>query len=301
MIVADSEGFSPGKPGFKMVVASDGTLCGSIGGGIMEYNLVEKAREILSKEKYIPTLEIQIHNPEADSDNSGMICGGRQTIILFPCKTENKVIVEDIVHSIENNKPGKLIVKKSNVYFSSELMRGKEMIFKQSPKTEWVYEENLGIKNTAYIIGGGHVGLAMSKVLALLDFYTVVIDDRSDVSTIKENIYANEIVTLPFDKIREFIPGGDNNYVIIMTPSHRGDETSLKQVIDKKLAYIGMMGSNRKVNEVFNNLKNRGYSEDELTKVHAPIGLQINSNTPEEIAISVASEIIRVKNSVGKN
>ena len=296
MIVVDSEGFSPGKPGFKMVATGDGTLCGSIGGGIMEYNLVEKARDMLSKKNYIPALEIQIHNPEADSDTSGMICGGKQTIILFPFKPEHKIIVEDIIHSIENNKPGKFIVTECNLSLSQELIIGKEMTFKQSSKTEWVYEENLGIRNTAYIMGGGHVGLAMSKVLALLNFYVVVIDDRTDVSTLKENIYADEIVTLPFDEINEYIPEGENNYVIIMTPSHRGDEISLKQVIKKNLTYIGMMGSSRKVKEVFNNMRKVGFSEDELKKVHSPIGLPINSNTPEEIAISIAAEIIQVKN-----
>ncbi|MFC2092780.1 XdhC family protein [Bacteroidota bacterium] len=300
MIVVDSEGFSPGKPGFKMVAADDGTLCGSIGGGIMEYNLVEKARDMLSKKNYNPILEIQIHNLEADSDKSGMICGGKQTLILFPFKLEQKVIVEGLIHSIENNKTAKFIVTKNNIIVSPERIRDKEMVFKKVSPTEWIYEENLGIRYTAYIIGGGHVGLAMSKVLALLDFYTVVIDDRPDVSTLKENIYADEIVTLPYDKIQEYIPEGDNNYVIIMTPSHRGDETSLKQVINKKLAYIGMMGSSRKVKEVFGNMSEAGFSEDKLKKVHSPIGLPIKSNTPEEIAISIAAEIIQVKNSVGQ-
>lgn len=298
MIVVDSEGFSPGKPGFKMVVSDDGTLCGSIGGGVMEYNLAEKARDMLSKKNFIPVLEIQIHNPEADSDKSGMICGGKQTIILFPFKPEQKGIAVDIINSIENNKPGKFIVTESSVSLSSDLIQGKEMKFKQTSKTEWVYEENLGIRNTAYIIGGGHVGLAMSKVLALLNYYTIVIDDRAEVSTLKDNVYANEILTLPFDKIREYIPEGENNYVIIMTPSHRGDETSLKQVINKKLAYIGMMGSSRKVKEVFSNMRDAGFSKNELKKVHSPIGLPIKSNTPEEIAISIAAEIIQVKNSV---
>lgn len=298
MIVVDSEGFSPGKPGFKMVAADDGTLCGSIGGGIMEYNLVEKARDMLSNKNCIPALEIQIHNPEADSDKSGMICGGKQTIILFPCNQKHKEIVEEVVHSIENNKPGKFVVTENNILFSSDLILGKEMTLKQDSKTEWIYEENLGIRNTAYIVGGGHVGLAMSKVLALLDFYTIVIDDRPDVSTLKENIYADEIMTLPYDKIQEYIPEGNNNYVIIMTPSHRGDETSLKQVISKKLAYIGMMGSSKKVKEVFSNMRKSGFSEEELKKIYSPIGLSIKSNTPEEIAISIAAEIIQVKNSV---
>ena len=297
MIVVDSEGFSPGKPGFKMVIAGDGNLCGSIGGGIMEYNLVEEARDMLLKKNYMPTLEIQVHNPDADSDKSGMICGGRQTIILFPFKPEYRVTVEDIIRSIENNKPGTFVVTENSILLSSDLISGKQMTFKQSSKTDWVYEENLGIRNTAYVIGGGHVGLAMSKVLALLNFYIVIMDDRSDVSTLKENVYADEIVTLPFNKINEYIPEGENNYVIIMTPSHRGDETSLKQVIRKELAYIGMMGSTRKVKEVFNDMRVAGYSDEELKKVHSPIGLPIKSNTPEEIAISIAAEIIHVKNS----
>jgi xanthine dehydrogenase accessory factor len=301
MIVVENEGFSPGKPGFKMVVAENGELLGSIGGGVMEYNMVEKALEMLSNKDTTPLLQTQIHDEKSEIDKSEMICGGKQTILFFPIKAEYQSTIEEVIRFIEENKSGKFIVKQNSFTISADVNKPMDKVFKRAREQEWSYEENIGTRNTAYIIGGGHVGLAVSRILSILGFYVVVIDDRSDVSTIKDNIYADEKVTLPFDKIKEYIPKGDSNYVIIMTPSHSADEIALRQVIYKKLAYIGMMGSTRKVKEIFDKLKEAGITEEKLKKVHAPIGFPIKSNTPDEIAISIAAEIIQVKNSMVKS
>ncbi|MBL7128942.1 MAG: XdhC family protein [Ignavibacteria bacterium] len=298
MIVVESEGFSPGKPGFKMVVTEDGRLTGSIGGGVMEYNMVEKARDMLLNKNTAPLLQTQVHDEESKIDKSDMICGGKQTILFFPLQTKHRSTIEEIIRTIEGNKTGKVTFSQSGISFISDSKGNENKIFKQVSEHEWSYKENIGIRNTAYIIGGGHVGLAVSRILSTLEFYVVVIDDRSEVSTLIENTYADEIITIPFDEVRNCIPEGDSNYVVIMTPSHRADEIALKQLIHKKLAYLGMMGSSRKVEEVFNNLKEAGITEEKLKKVHAPIGFPIKSNTPEEIAISIAAEIIQVKNSV---
>ena len=300
MIVVEGEGFSPGKPGFKMVVAENGKLFGSIGGGVMEYNMVEKAREMLSNKDNTPLLQTQIHDEKSKIDKSNMICGGKQTILFFPIKAEYKSAIEEVIRFIEENKSGKFIVNQNYLTVSADINKSMDKVFKRAGEQEWSYEENIGTRNTAYIIGGGHVGLAVSRILSILGFYVVVIDDRSDVSTLKDNIYADEKRTLTFDKIQEYIPEGDSNYVIIMTPSHSADEVALKQVVYKKLAYIGMMGSSKKVKGIFNNLIEAGITEEKLKKVHAPIGFPIKSNTPEEIAISIAAEIIQVKNSMVK-
>lgn len=297
MIVVESEGFSPGKPGFKMIVAENGKLSGSIGGGTMEYNMVEKARAMLSKKDTVPLLQTQVHDEESEIDKSDMICGGKQIILFFPLQNKQASTIEEIIHTIEGNKSGKIVFSQVGLSLVSGSKGNKDKIFKQADEYEWSYEENIGTRNTAYIIGGGHVGLAVSRILSILGFYVVVIDDRSDVSTLKDNIYADEKVTLPFDKIQDYISDGDNSYVIIMTPSHNADEIALKKVVHKKLAYIGMMGSAKKVKEIFDKLKEAGITEEELKKVHAPIGFPIKSNTPEEIAISIAAEIIQVKNS----
>jgi xanthine dehydrogenase accessory factor len=301
MVVVESEGFSPGKPGFKMVVVENGELSGSIGGGVMEYNMVEKAREMLSNKDTTPLLQIQIHDEKSEIDKSDMICGGKQTILFFPIKAEYKSTIEEVIRFIEENKSGKFIVNQNSLLVSADINKSMDKVFKRAGEREWSYEENIGTRSTAYIIGGGHVGLAVSRILSILGFYVVVVDDRSDVSTLKYNIYADEKVTLPFDKVQDYIPEGDSNYVIIMTPSHNADEIALKQVINKRLAYIGMMGSAKKVKEIFNKLKEAGITEEKLKKVHAPIGFPIKSNTPEEIAISIAAEIIQVKNSMVKS
>jgi len=190
MVVVESEGFSPGKPGFKMVVAENGELLGSIGGGVMEYNMVEKARSMLSNKDNVPLLQTQVHDEKSEIDKSDMICGGKQTILFFPLQTKHRSTIENHIHFIEENKTGRVIISQSGISLISDSNSSVNKVFKQTSKHEWSYEENIGTRNTAYIIGGGHVGLAVSRILSILGFYVVVIDDRSEVSTLKDNIFA---------------------------------------------------------------------------------------------------------------
>lgn len=156
----------------------------------------------------------------------------------------------------------------------------------------------MGLINTAYIIGGGHVGLALSRLLAMLDFYIVVLDERAEINTFQNNTDADEKIITAFHQIEQHIHNGEQNYVFIMTPNHRADKLVLRQLLDKKLRYLGMMGSASKVNEIFEDLRQEGVSSAKLQQLHAPIGLPIKSHTSTEIAISITAQIIAIKNNV---
>jgi len=297
LIVVESDGSTPGRVGFKMAVAEDGTLLGTIGGGIIEHRFVNKAQTKLKNHDFFARCQCQIHNQQATANRSGMICGGMQTVVLYPCQPNKDLMtIQRLLKAIENKESGILQISSSGIALTAHQQNAANYQFKFQAENEWQYEENVGLINTAYIIGGGHVGLALSRILAMLDFYIVVLDERAEINTFQNNTYADEKIITAFHQIEPHIPDGDQNYVFIMTPNHQADEIVLRQLIDKKLGYLGMMGSASKVNEIIGHLQQNGISSKQLEYLHAPIGLPIKSHTPAEIAISIAAEIISIKN-----
>jgi len=168
--------------------------------------------------------------------------------------------------------------------------------FTSKSAEDWLYQEEAGQRPTVTIIGGGHVGLALSRVMADLNFHIVVLDDRARVATMAANTYVQEKQVVSYKSIGKHISEGKESYVVIMTFGHQGDERVLEQLAGKKLRYLGLMGSPAKIAQIFARLKKKGVGAASLKKVHAPVGLPINSHTPEEIAVSIAAEIIQVKN-----
>ena len=136
----------------------------------------------------------------------------------------------------------------------------------------------------------------LSRVMKALGFYVVVFDHREDVFTIEQNNFADEIIITRYEEIGKRIIESERSYIIIVTPMHAGDKDTLKSVIDKKVKYIGMMGSRSKIKNIFDALLADGIDGELLQRVHTPIGIEIEAETPEEIAISIAAEIIKVKN-----
>jgi xanthine dehydrogenase accessory factor len=129
-----------------------------------------------------------------------------------------------------------------------------------------------------------------------LGFHVIVFDHRQDVYTLEQNKFADEIIICRYEEIGNKIIESDRSYLIIVTPLHAGDKDTLKSVINKNVKYIGMMGSKRKIKTIFDALTEEGIDKELLKKVHTPIGLEIEAETPEEIAISIAAEIIKLKN-----
>jgi xanthine dehydrogenase accessory factor len=298
LLVVASEGSSPGRVGFKMVVAENGILQGTIGGGTVEHRFVNEARMKLKKHDFSPLCQYQIHNQQATTDLSGMICGGMQTVVLYPCQpSKDLATVKQLLQVIEQQQQGVLQISPSGIALTVSQKNAANYQFKFKAKNEWHYEENIGLIDTAYIVGGGHVGLALSRVLALLDFHIVVLDARAEMNTLQNNTDAHEKRITAFHQIGQYIPDGMQNYVFIVTPNHRVDEIVLRQLLAKKLGYLGLMGSVSKIKKIRQNLQNDGISAAQLQGIHAPIGLPIKSHTPMEVAISIAAEVISIKNS----
>jgi len=295
MTVIQHKGSSPGRQGFKMVVADDNEISGSIGGGIMEFNLVELCKELLNKSEQKTFIKHQIHKGKI-TDGSGMICSGEQTVIFYPLDNSNINFISDILNTLKENKSGLLSISPNSIKFSIKKNNETRYAYSHESETNWDYHEQLNQKDILYIVGGGHVGLATSKLLTELGFYVVVFDNRDNLNTFEANRFAHKKHIIDYNAIAEYIPESNSTYVAIMTNKYTDDKIALTKLIRKKYNFIGVLGSKAKLETMFNVMLKEGFTTEELDKVYAPIGLHIYSQTPEEIAISIAAQIIELKN-----
>lgn len=295
LCVLESSGSSPGRQGFKMAVAND-DMCGSIGGGIMEHKFVEVARGLLSQHKDEAFVKKQIHSKSAPANQSGMICSGEQTLAVYAVKKQDIAAIEMIINAMENDTS--LIFGFSNSGFEipENATQSDAFVFEKKSETGFHYTEKLGFMERVHIIGGGHCSLAFSKLMKELNFFVSVYDDREELFTMQQNIFAHTKATCNYEKIADEIQEGENEYVVIMTFGYRSDGVVLRQLLDKKFRYLGLLGSKAKIEKMFSELRSEGIDDLVLKSIHAPVGLPIKSRTPEEIAISIAAEIIKVKN-----
>lgn len=301
LYVLQSNGSSPGRQGFFMAVTADGQMQGSIGGGIMEHKFVELAKTNLLNVDHPSTnihasIKKQVHNKEATKNQSGMICSGEQTILMYEIKKADLFTIESIITCLQVNNNGQLQLSPSGISFSNEEPSA-DFYFENIHENNWLYKEKIGFKNKLYIIGAGHCSLAFAALMHQLDFYIYLYDDRENLNTFYENNFVHEkFIVDDYSQLQELIPVGKNHYVVIMTFGYRTDSIALKALLNKDFKYIGMLGSKRKVEQLFENYKDENINEHLFKQIHSPIGIAIKSKTPEEIAISIAAEIIQVKN-----
>jgi len=299
LTVAESSNSSPGKQGFKMVVSEDAEQFGTIGGGIMEKDMFEYSLDLLfgNESKTIKRLH---HTDKTKYEKSGLICGGYQIIIFSVIDKSHSGLIEKIISLSKKKQNGELVISHTAIkYNNADTMSPVSFTYKTDD--EWEYRENIGLPLIAFIAGGGHVGLAVSRIMKSIGFYVIVFDHREDVFTIEQNVYADEIIITKYEEIGSKIIEGERSYIIIVTPMHAGDSATLKSVINKNVKYIGMMGSKRKIKSIFDALREDGVDEKLFKRVHTPIGLEIEAESPEEIAISIAAEVIKKKNSITTN
>jgi xanthine dehydrogenase accessory factor len=149
---------------------------------------------------------------------------------------------------------------------------------------------------TLLIIGAGHIAQPLALMAKILNFRVIVIDDREDFCNRERFPTADECQVGDIVKLLEEANINENTYLVIVTRGHSYDEKALEKTLNSKARYLGMIGSQKKVQTVFQNLLNKGFSEEKLKEVYAPIGLDIGAETPEEISVSILSQIIEVRN-----
>lgn len=295
-LVASHTKGSPGTMGAKLLVSETGETYGTIGGGIMEHNLIDRAKEILKQEDFPPKIQTLYHRTSGSGEKSGMICSGSQTNLYYLCHpSRDKKTVEKVVSLIERDISGSLSIDASGMSVEEKRLNLAQPAIQLIQESgSWRYEEQLLNRQRIAIIGGGHCSLALSRVMSQLDYEVLVFDTRHEVSTLTQNTYARSVkIVADYQAVGALIPFPQITCVIVMTTDFAADIRALLGVVSFPFPFIGVIGSRAKIDTIFEQLQQAGVSESLLSRVYAPVGIPIGSHTPEEIAISIAAQIIQ--------
>lgn len=290
LLVVDSQGSSPGTAGAKMALRCDGAACGTIGGGAVEDGLLQKAQQMLASNAATPQLYRQQHRETSSAEASGNICGGEQTVLLYPCHAEDLPTLAQLAACCAQRREAVLSISAAGMEILPAVALNTDIAY--SPGERWRYCERFGARNNAYIVGGGHVSIALSQVLALLNFDITVIDVRSDLATMRDNSYARCKLLRSYEELAAAVPEGPRQFVFIMTHDHVCDALAVRQLAEKRLRYLGVLGSRGKIARMKESLAAQ-LDYQALQRLRAPMGLPIGSHTPAEIAVSIAAEVVQ--------
>lgn len=286
-------GSAPREVGATMLVTSDGRYAGTIGGGSQEYEVSNHAVELLEKKQ---SENVKYEVSKITAANLGMVCGGCNTIHYQYIDVTNEKTLEyldKIIESVEDNDVYLVYNLKEDLGISIEI-NGKLYPFTSGSNT--YKEEDLfktKIKNPmkVFIFGGGHIAKAAANLFKFLNLDVTVIDDRKDFITEKDFPGIKKII-MDFSEI-DCIDIRKSDYVCIMTRGHQHDITVLESVLKKEPYYIGVVGNKYKAVSYKEHFANTDLENIYNQKVHLPVGIKISALTPEEIAVSIAGEIIQ--------
>lgn len=323
-------GSSPRHVGTRFLIRRDGSIVGTIGGGLLEADVQRFAAAALQ----IGTSHRAFFSFQgADTQSPEMICGGQaevlvefigardeQTIDLLRAVRDLSAVRRKgylftyvdmplggqksgpIQHMLtdENGSaiggfPGDgealLATRQPRLLKPAQLLKTQEEDY--AVFLEWICP-----RGTAYVFGAGHVGVCVAHLAAYVDFRVVVIDDRAEFANTERAPDADEVVVVgSFDEFFADAAASldEDSYVVIVTRGHAHDKAVLSQALRTRAGYIGMIGSKRKSNLIFQALLMEGFSTQDIERVHAPIGLPIGGETPQEISISIIGEMIDLR------
>lgn len=284
-IIADS-GSTPRGMGAQMLVGEKGLLCGTIGGGAVEGQSIELGKNLL-QERRSTVHEYKLHHN--DTEDIGMVCGGDVTVHLQFIAADDAVwnaLAGDVLHRIALRQPGWLVLA---------LDDGTPALRDDAVTDSARVALPLPIGERAILFGAGHCSLALCPLLTTVGFRVTVVDDRPELVTKERFPTADAVVCCDLDHLADTVPVGGEDYVVVMTNGHSHDFAVQEQVLRGQYAYIGVIGSRSKTASVNARLRAAGIREEAIATVHTPIGTAIKAVTPEEIAVSIAGEMICVR------
>lgn len=306
-----SSGSTPRGTGARMAVTDKGRLCGTIGGGTVEYKSIQIAMETLKNKSSILHSFCLMRN---EVEDLGMICGGSVTVYfryisytdsgfsdfmnhlryLYEHK-ETCWLLTDLSEESRGNMG--LYGVKSGLLGLDNVQR--DIIQAPSRRTQKIqigekvfYAEELIHAGKVYIFGGGHVAQELVPMLTHVGFRCVVADDRPDFASKDLFPDAEQVILIDFKNIEKEIQLTEDDAVCVMTRGHAYDTTVQLQVLKTPVFYIGVIGSVHKIASVTKIMRENGYSEKKIAGIHTPIGMAIRAETPAEIAVSITGELI---------
>ncbi len=325
-------GAAPRHAGTKFLIMEDGSFVGTIGGGLLEAQVLEGAKKVL---KTRAPLRLNFILKGKDVEKTDMICGGDAEVFLEPVSPEHPSYLDIFKKAMDVNRRGgagvvativnedrwqvEQIPKKymdlsgesigslSGIKESEDaLMVKMNQVLKHGQPTVFtchdergneleLFVEPVASEPILYVFGGGHVSLQIVPLAARVGFRVVVVDDRAEFADPNSFPEAWKVQQNPFEGVLDKFPVDESSYLVIVTRGHIHDKTVLTQALRTPAKYIGMIGSRRKRNMIYDALLKEGFTKDDIGRVHAPIGLDIGAETPEEIAVSILAELIKVR------
>ncbi|WP_158542614.1 XdhC family protein [Lujinxingia litoralis] len=290
---------SPGTTGATLAVDPRGDTAGTIGGGVMEGELIARAAATLeawvkSGAARVEVRELEHRRKASRGERSGLFCAGRQTnlsYVLGPAKIGE---VRRILALLDADAPGTVVVGPGGLTLDEERPAAlPPLSFEQQGAGFELRAQLLNVKRVA-ILGGGHCGLALSRVMAQLGYTVTIFDTRADVFTLQQNDFAtHKIVVEDYAEAGALIRQPEWTHVVVMSANVDDDIRGLLGVVRGPFPYVGVMGAPAKLTRIRGALREADVAQEAIDRLYAPIGLPMTSNTPEEIAISVAAEILR--------
>jgi len=273
-VIVAKRGSTPQPPGTMVCVDELAGMTGTLGGGRVEADVRRQARQLLSagRSKLI-TLALDDDLSFAD----GMICGGQIDVAVAAVLPTDLERYKDALHRIRAGHAVGLPVRVDT---------GERLV---------EYRVYIDAEPSLVIVGGGHIGRILAGMTAPLGFRVHVVDDRADYANAERFPPPMQTTVGDMAATLKSWPVDANTYIVIVTRGHRHDEDVLQAVLEAPAKYVGMIGSRSKVKTVFDDLRRDGATEAQLSRVHAPIGLDINSVTPEEISLSIAAQLVSVR------
>jgi len=323
-LVAD-QGSTPRAAGAEMLVREDGSIAGSIGGGLLEHTMMRAAAEALAERAWRRE-SLDLRGRDLASGDE-MVCGGAaETLIAYVSPADAELaaacaglreardagrrawfITVSPVDDPDAPLPGRVehCVLDESGALSGAAVCGVDDLRRLTaaaalhgtatlPDGRVAVMERVEPPALAVVCGAGHVGRAVAPLLAGLGFRVVVVDDREQFAS-AERFPNAEVVVRAFDGALEAVGVDERAYVIVVTRGHVHDLGVLEQALRLRARYVGVMGSRSKRTRMLAALEAAGFSEEVIAGVHTPIGLGIGAETPPELAVSIAAEIVQVR------
>lgn len=323
--VVSAKGSLPMSRKAKMLVKPDGSFVGTVGGGCLEAEVWAEAQRVLKTER----ADIRSFTlTDQDIEEGGLTCGGTVEILtepLVPGRSEE--VFEEIVRIrkerraaalatlVASDRPegGKRVMPEEGRSVGTlgdpELDRraGEEapailrddalklVEVEREGRTHRIFLEAILSDPTLYLFGGGHISLSVAPLARSVGFRVVVTDDRDAFANPERFPDAAECIVAPYEGLFDRLPIDDASYIVSVTRGHAYDETVIEGAARTDAKYIGMIGSRRKIRLMWDHLEERGIPRARLERIHAPIGLDIGADTPEEIAVAIVAELIEVR------
>ena len=315
--LVETRGSTPQKAGATMLVFADGSQAGTLGGGCVEAEVKRRALALLVEGK------AEVCKFQLDSDygwDDGLICGGRMQVLIEPVTTPQSIayyqrlaelladgggITEAVVFDSEASgltAPASYLFDDQDRCVSGEPPASVREHLRPIATRPRAYVA----KGIAYlpvlprcrlvIVGGGHVGKAVADLAADLEFDVWIVDDRPEFASPERFPRAQRRVSGPIDRILPDLEITRDSYCLIVTRGHNHDQEALFHLANRGARYVGLIGSRRKIKLIFDNLLAAGVAQEALEAVHAPLGIDIGSQTVPEIAVSICAELVAHRN-----